>query len=232
MTGRGCGEYLLVNREDPRKHHYLRCRTWGCPVCGPRRARRVKGHIIDVAKEHRLNRLMTLTMRVGSEGRRDPTEYLMSKWNAFRTRLRQRYPDMVYLWVREYTKRGYPHLHILVNKYVPFEWLKGAWSQLGAGTFVNIKYVDMHRVVSYLSKYLKKDILVLHHPRKSHRWGGSRETVMERKVSPGGWYLETTPWAIRDIVQASGGIAWEEYLTWLEDRPPPWITRQSRHGAS
>lgn len=40
----------------------VRCKSWGCSLCGPRKANRYRGQILRAAQRHGLNRFMTLTL--------------------------------------------------------------------------------------------------------------------------------------------------------------------------
>lgn len=55
----------------------LRCKSWGCSLCGPRKAIRYRAQILRATQRHKLTRLLTLTldpMRLASS-REAPTFY-------------------------------------------------------------------------------------------------------------------------------------------------------------
>ena len=64
---RFCGRRSLATRIDidgRLAYRYLKlgCNAWGCPVCGPKKARRLQKAIAASADEHRLTKLLTLTL--------------------------------------------------------------------------------------------------------------------------------------------------------------------------
>lgn len=149
------------------------CKTWGCGYCGPRKLKRVRGGIIQLATAEGLTRMLTLTLPGGDfnlkgKGSR---EYLFKVWSKFRVYLKRKYGTSIkYIWITELQKRGVYHLHVLVDRFIEFEWIKKVWVSLGGGSFVNIKFVDIHRVASYLSKYMTKDMLIM----EGRRYGTSK----------------------------------------------------------
>jgi hypothetical protein len=75
-----------------------------------------------------------------------------------------------------------------VDRYLPQQWVKNAWVALGGGRMVNIKWVDVHRVSSYLSKYLSKDS-ALGLPQGVRRYPVSRGIKLWDRVKSG-WCLD------------------------------------------
>ena len=60
----------------------------------------------------------------------------------------------------EATKAGVPHLHLLLDQYVPQDWLSDKWSRLGGGRIVFIEQVyDLEKCGWYLGKYLTKEMI-------------------------------------------------------------------------
>ena len=70
-----------------------------------------------------------------------------------------------YIRILEFQKNGTPHLHILIDRFIPQKWIRTAWVAIGGGSMVDIRYVDVHRVSRYLSKYLTKELLLSAPPR-------------------------------------------------------------------
>src|SRR5205085_198495 len=94
-----------------------------------------------------------------------------------------------YIRVLEFQQNGIPHFHILIDRFVPHEWIRGAWVAIGGGSMVDIRYIDVHRVSRYLSKYLTKELL-LSAPQRSRRVTTSRGiSLFEKKKSSGLWRL-------------------------------------------
>lgn len=178
-----CGMRSLRGRSrDERTERVVRldCKTWGCAYCGPRKAWRYKQAITTIAVREQLSRFLTLTLdpfRI--EG--DPVRYLRSVFSKFRVYLLRRYGHPIkFIAVLEFHKSGIPHLHVLVDRYIPQQWIAESWSALGGGNIVHIKYVDVHRIAHYLAKYLTKELL-LSAPDRSRRVTTSRSIHLNEK---------------------------------------------------
>jgi hypothetical protein len=61
-------------------------------------------------------------------------------------------------------------------------WIKAAWSALGGGYIVDIRQVDRHRVVPYLSKYVTDDLRKV--PAGTRRVSTSRTILLFDKTTP------------------------------------------------
>jgi hypothetical protein len=167
----------------------LDCKTWGCAHCGPKRAKRYKAAIRAVAEREQLNKFLTLTLDP-AKIKGSPVRYLRRVFNKFRVYLLRKYGKSIkYIAVLEFQKNGNPHLHVLVDRFIRQRWISGVWSALGGGKIVDIKFVDVHRVSRYLSKYLTKELL-LSAPPRSRRVTSSRGIhLLEKRVSEISWRL-------------------------------------------
>jgi hypothetical protein len=166
-----CGRWSvrIVERNRTNHLHRLHCKTWGCERCGPKKAKRYKFQIAQAAEKHGLQRFMTLTIDPKKLSGADPLPYLRDCWAKFRQSLRRKFGESPkYICVLEFQKSGNPHLHILVDRWVKQEWIKESWQAVGGGQHVDIRFVDIHRVSRYLSKYLTKELL-LSAPLRSRR---------------------------------------------------------------
>lgn len=172
----------------------------------PAQSRTHRAAIRQVAEERGLNRFVTLTLdpkRI--EG--DPFRYLRGTFDKFRTYLRRRYGKVRYIAVLEMQRNGTPHLHLLLDRFIPFAWLQESWGAVGGGHFVNVKFVDVHRVSRYLSKYLTKELL-LSAPARCRRVTTSRGLCLNpKKPSEGCWTLVKLP--IESILALAGAAATE-----------------------
>ena len=181
--GKYCGTRSLRGRShDGRTDRIIRldCKTWGCAYCGPRKAWRYQQAITAVAVGEELSRFLTLTLDPARiEG--DPVRYLRSVFSKFRVCLLRKYGCSIkFIAVLEFHKSRIPHLHVLVDRYIPQQWISQSWSALGGGNIVHIKYVDVHRIAHYLAKYLTKELL-LSSPARSRRVTTSRSIHLNEK---------------------------------------------------
>lgn len=187
---RNCGMWTIVGSDGVRQRfHRLNCKTWGCCYCGPRKAKLYRYRIGQLAEREELTRFLTLTLDPAKiEG--NSVRYLRGVFNKFRLYLRRKYGTPVkYIAVLEFHKSGVAHLHLLVDRFIPWDWLRQSWSAIGGGEMVFIKYVDVHRISRYLSKYLTKELL-LSAPKRSRRVTTSRSLhLIEKKDADTCWEL-------------------------------------------
>lgn len=135
--------------------------------------------------------MLTLTLdpkRLGDlsifkkEGETDVTyqqllhRYIMKVWKNFRARCwrgktylnkktgfsRHREFKFKYLLVVEWTKKGFPHLHVLIDRFLPKGFTQNSWVSCGGGEVMRFSWLgnDAHykRAVLYMMKYVHKDI--------------------------------------------------------------------------
>jgi hypothetical protein len=132
---------------------------WSCPECGPKR----KARLEIVARRGRPDALMTLTCR--PEIGQTPAQRRKIMGHAFPLLIRrmQRYTGkrIPYFVKCEATKRGEPHLHVLLRSdFIPQSVISDWWKELTGWWIVDIRRVDDgKKAARYLSKYLTKDMV-------------------------------------------------------------------------
>ena len=191
--GKFCGRYS-VKGQDPKTgrmvYRRVNCGSWSCSYCGPRKARTARAAIRGAAEGLGLKYFLTLTLDPKKlEHKKFAVPHLRLCFNKFRTALKRKYGEApTYICVLEFTKAGIPHLHILLDRYVPQAWISDTWAGLGGGRIVFIKQVTIANVSRYLSKYLTKELLL---------------------SAPKGSRRITTARAIKLFPKFNSGIAWE-----------------------
>ena len=138
------------------------CGRYGCFRCRPRKLRRVRARIAQIATEKKLLKFVTLTLdpkKIPESVRSD--RYLRETWRKMRVLLARRFGRSIdFIGVLEFQKSGLAHLHVLVAVYIPQDWLSSAWQSVGGGQIVDIRYVDVQRIAGYLTRYLTGDKVV------------------------------------------------------------------------
>jgi hypothetical protein len=194
--GKHCGRFTVrgYDHKTARVDFYrVNCKCWNCSYCSPRKAKRYRRAIRLVAEECGLCRFITLTLDPSKiEG--DPIRYLNDTFAKLRTYLRRQFGSTPrYIRVLEFQKNGNPHFHLLIDRYVPWDWLREAWQAVGGGSFVNIKFVDVHRISNYLSKYLTKELLLSAPPRCRRVTTSRGIHLFEKQKSEKQWSLIERP---------------------------------------
>ena len=83
---------------------------------------------------------------------------IQKAFRALVMRLRRRGYLSDYFKVREYTKKGRPHLHVLFRgRYLPKNLVRRFWMDLYASSIVDVRIMKGKEMASYVSKYMSKD---------------------------------------------------------------------------
>jgi len=172
-----------------------RCGSWDCYCC----AHRMRMNLIEelerlIEERPEMCRLLTLTVGgdTGPETVEGQHRHLTDRFNALRTTLRDSYGDLSYVWIRhEGDENGRPHLHLLVDQYLPQEEISEMAERLGLGRVVDIRKVEARNAAKYLTSYLGKGTLA-NLPDGLRRYGSSSDISLEVRSSgnsDGDWEL-------------------------------------------
>jgi len=198
IRGFGCGNYSVVGAVKGKPgvfgHMSLFCQSYRCDRCRKPKLRKVRARIAEIAQEHNLTRMATLTLdakKLTAKEQKYTDRYIRECWRKMRISLARQYSgSLAFVGVLEFQKNGNAHLHILLGRYIPREWLSTAWQANGGGKEVDIQFVDVHRVSAYLSVYLVGD-------KVAHTWScfrsvrgfhhGALYSAMAEKRKRGWW---------------------------------------------
>jgi hypothetical protein len=199
-----CGRWSVqgINPKTGQKaYRRINCGAWSCSYCGPRKARTARASIKTYAGALGLKYFLTLTVDPKKlANSRAAVPHLRKVFNKFRFYLKRKFGTAPhYICVLEFTKAGLPHLHILLDRYIPQKWISHVWALLGGGRIVYMKRVTVHNVARYLSKYLTKE-LFLSAPRGTRRITTARSIKLFPKFkSEIAWELvQSSIWKLRE----------------------------------
>lgn len=166
----------------------FRCNSWRCHCC----SHRMRSNLIEeldrlVEERPEMRRLLTLT--ISPETAPPSTEaqhgYITERFNALRTELTDRWPNLSYIWIRhEGDEKGRPHLHLLVDRYLPQGDLSRMSERVGLGKVVDIRRVNARNAAKYLTSYLGKGTLASL-PKGLRRYGSSADVDLEVRGAGG-----------------------------------------------
>jgi len=156
----------------------------------------VRARLGEIAAEHKLARMATLTLdpkRIPIQERERTDRYIRECWRKMRVLLaRQFQGTLPFVAVLEFQKNGNAHLHVLLGRYIAQKQLSKAWQSIGGGHYVDIRFVDIHRVSAYLTAYLTGD-KVLHTlellPPRARIFTTARCIVLWGKKEKSGWWV-------------------------------------------
>jgi hypothetical protein len=196
----GCGNFSVVGPVKGKPglfgHGMLFCESYRCDRCRKPKLKKVRKRISEVAEEHKLTRMVTLTLdpkRIPKRHRKHTDRYIRDCWCKMRVLLAREFGESLrFVGVLEFQKNGNAHLHLLVGRYIAQKWLSLAWQSIGGGRYVDIRFVDVHRVAAYLSRYLTGDkvsqtLELL--PKRARIFTTSRSIVLWGKKKASGWWL-------------------------------------------
>jgi len=201
-----------------------RCGSWDCECCGHRLRMSLIEEIERITEERpELRRLLSLTVDESAPiGKARRHEHLTDRWNALRTELRDRYPDLSFIWVRhEGDERDRPHLHLLVDRYLPQAELSMLAERVGLGRVVDIRRVNARNAAHYISAYLGRGSLS-HLPDGARRYGSSADVDLDPRSS--GSDDEETDWqlaAYDEVVDGWVRACSGDFRRDSEREPPP-----------
>jgi len=155
----------------------FRCNSWDCYCC----AHRMRMNLVEeldrlIEERPELRRLLTLTLdpETAPADQEGQHHYLTDRFNALRTELNDRYDGLSYVWIREEGESDNPHLHLLVDRYMPQSELSEIAARVGLGHVVDIRRVNARNAARYLTKYLTKGSMA-DLPKGIRRYGSSSD---------------------------------------------------------
>jgi len=190
-----CREWMLHRQSTTHAEGKpLLCRSWTCEHCYELRKRQ----LMAIAFSGEPNRFLTLTVNPAFLG--SPEERLRSLAWAWRTvvkRLRREHrgKTLEYLAVVESTKRGEPHLHILLRSpFLPHQQISDYMGELINAPVVDIRTArGKGQVIAYVLKYIAKDPA---HFGTSKRYWMSRHYKQEDDYEENESAAELGPWMV------------------------------------
>lgn len=153
-----CGTQFLYSKTTTHTRLFkLRCRSWTCAECRPRRQKRLKWQ----ARSGNPVTFITLTCNPAChESPGDAARAMTKAWRAARRAIEAHYKGKKgeYLTVVEATQKGWPHLHVLTTRrWIDQAWLSFLWKSLTGAHVVDIRRVsNQGMAASYVAKYLGK----------------------------------------------------------------------------
>ena len=160
--------------------------------------------------------MATLTLdpkKLTANEQKHTDRYIRECWRKMRVLLAREFKgSLSFVGVLEFQKNGNAHLHILLGRYIPQEWLSRAWQSIGGGKFVDIRFVDVHRVSAYLCVYLVGDkvartLELL--PKRARIFTTSRSIRLWKKKEKRGWWLRReTIDALFDAAANPANVRW------------------------
>lgn len=186
--------------------HRIRCNSWYCTRCAPRKLKKLKARLYQfIGKKY--TRLMTLTTRYTNQ----PIDLLLidlsRDWDILLKRIKRKYGKVQYFKIVQFHKNGAPHLHCLIDKFIDQNWLSDQWSEIHNSPIVDIRFMDNHHAINYVSKYISKELEAQSHFHALFQHVGRRRFAFSRNGN-------FTPF-ITDHVSLTSLFAWRDRHTMM-----------------
>lgn len=135
----------------------LPCKSWSCPSCAKKKSRDLGNRAKESFKGLRL-RFWTLTIK--PQGDLPGAIFHINRaWNRLRGKIVRKYGKVKYFKVIEPQSRTkMPHFHILVDKFIDWNWMKGAAGSSGFGSHLWVEDVRDEHIYGYVIKYMRKSL--------------------------------------------------------------------------
>lgn len=215
-----CGNMTLISeRAEGVKAVRLRCQSWTCNYCAPRRRKRLM-------KEAGLglpNKLLTITANPAEFETPDQAAQALSlAWRRCRDTLKRFHGHKAVecMMIFEKHKSGWPHLHILLrSNFIPQRWISAYFARRLNSPIVDIRAIKTKRqAINYVAKYIGKD---------PHRFKGVKRYWRtkfytppreKKKKSEHPWRVSAASiemWLYRFGLIVSPNMTWPEEEGWL-----------------
>ena len=152
--------FCAVTHQEGEVHKYLafpmRCKSWDCPKCRKIKTSEYRKRMKSLGE---LPSLYFYTFTYDSK--LDLAEAWATynvAWNRLRTAAAKRYGRFNYVRVLEaQPHRGYPHVHVIADKWFEPTWLGPECVSAGFGYQLDSQKIDSLEALDYISKYLSKE---------------------------------------------------------------------------
>lgn len=155
-----CGQTHVITLEETEKGAIVRkiplkCKSWTCDKCRVKKAKKYSERTFRLFQGVPHVRFLTVTFD-RSRSLRETWEFAPVAWNRFRTAFTKKYGKTRFVRVVEPQKDGYPHYHILLDRYIPAGWLTRELKSAGFGPIRDIQLISSRDGFYYVLKYLRK----------------------------------------------------------------------------
>lgn len=183
-----CQGLFLINLSTGERFN-ARCNTYKCEVCGKRKAQRLYSAIKNYVSSWDQIRMWTFTVKasVFEENKKLGNKLISKIWHYFITytrrclELSKKQRRFDYIKILEFHRSGLPHLHVLVDKFLPWAIVQGLWERAirkfsslygkVGNAFVSFS-TNASGAANYVSKYVVKAAIDARRE-KLHLWSKS-----------------------------------------------------------
>lgn len=238
-----CSEVQLVKRSfDLIEIKPLPCNRWSCEHCATKR----RNQLIGQAVSGEPNKILTLTVNPSwGTSALDRRDMLHRAWKLLVKRIlrKYRFGILPYMAIIEKTKKGEPHLHILLRcPFISQSWISDQMRELNGAPIVWIEQVHSTRkAINYVSKYIGKAPAQFGNRKRywvSRGWEVNAPTVPERerfnpittRVVREPWTQTLTRYPFQGFKHEIVEDGWHRFTAVPRERSEKWRARMARLG--
>lgn len=163
FTGDKCqrGKWVVLKKKIEKeaifKRVFIPCQTYQCHYCRERRRKKLYKLINRACPKDKFS-MLTLTLRKNSDPLKVNWKRLSKSWDILLKRLKRKCPAIKYFRCVELQKNGMPHIHALINFYLPKWYIQLIWKKITGDSFIcRFEHVKSS-CAGYILKYFEKSI--------------------------------------------------------------------------
>ena len=136
-TVASCGtKFLILSNKVSLTPEYMvvpsGCKSNYCERCRKQNLRILRHRLLSGMKHHSW-RLVTLTFEQAGKTPEQLLRSLRATFNRFSKRLKRKYPKVIFIRTIEIHQTGFPHIHLVIDRYIPAAWIQKNWKDVGGG---------------------------------------------------------------------------------------------------
>lgn len=235
LSALSCTSWTVVKQQGVNlRLAHLKCKRWSCKRCARTNKKRLKW----IARNGHPQRFITLTAhKESADTTGGRARELVRAWREIRRRYSKKWTGakIEFLAIFEKTKKGEPHLHIMVrSNFIEKHWLSSQMDSLTGSPICHIRKIDSSAMAAnYVSKYIAKDPTRFAGTKRFWRsMGYFIQNQMEEgkeEIIPSRWHLvRQKPSTIVPPLTKMGfyfiELAEIMHMVWYGTGPPPLIS--------
>lgn len=183
-----CSRYTITYAQPGRElsnvcTYRLPCKSWYCPRCAPRNLKRIRHRLREWTVGRRW-RFVTLTTASVGQDIGESLRAIVRSWHTLSRRITRAFGKFAYCRVVQFHHNGLPHLHLIVDCFIPQKWLSTQWNELHGSPIVDIRSCKPRQAVNYITRYMFRSLAseellnIYHHLTHTRRYATSRPGLL------------------------------------------------------
>jgi hypothetical protein len=155
------GRWVILTRNISNemifKRVYITCQSYSCPACRKQRRRKLYKLIKKACPKDKFS-MLTLTLRENDDPLSINWKRLSKCWDILLKRMKRAAPNIQYFRCVELQENGMPHIHALINFYMPKWLIHAIWKRITGDSFI-CRFEHVKRsCAGYILYYFEKAV--------------------------------------------------------------------------